>query len=52
VTLLVFRGGSSLLEGVGIVSACLKFLNDFKGDVFEVDPLIVIPSVIFPLHQV
>jgi len=51
-TLLVFLGGSSLLEGVGIVSACPKVLNDFKTDVFEVDPLIVITSVPFPTYQV
>jgi len=51
-TLLVFLGGSSLLEGVGIVSACPKGLNDFKADVFEVDPLIVITSVPFPMYQV
>jgi len=48
VTLLVFLAGSSLLEGVGIVSACPRVLNDFKADVFEVDPLIVITSVTFP----
>jgi len=52
VTLLVFLGGSSLLEGVGIVSTCPKVLNDFKADVFKVDPLIVITSVIFPSYQV
>jgi len=52
VTLLVFLGGSSLLEGVGIVSACAKILSGFKTDVFEVDPLIVITSVRFPGHQV
>ena len=40
--LLVFLGGSSLLEGVGVVSACPKVLKDFKNDVFEIDPLIVI----------
>jgi len=52
VTLLVFLGGSSLLESVAVVSACSKVLNDFKGDVFEVDPLIVITSVPFPTYQV
>jgi len=52
VTLLVFLGGSSLLEGVGIISACPKVLNDFKGDVFEVDPLIVITSGTFPSYQI
>jgi len=51
VTLLVFLGGSSLLEGVGIVSACPKVLNDFKADVFEVDPFIVITSVTFRSYQ-
>jgi len=50
VTLLVFLGGSSLLEGVGIVSACPKILNNFKTDGFEVDPLIVITSITFPSH--
>jgi len=52
VTLLVFLGQSSLLEGVGIVSACPKVLNDFKTDVFEVDPLIVITSIPFPTYKV
>jgi len=52
VTLLVFLGGSLLLEGVGIVSACPKVLNGFKADVFEVDPLIVVTSVPFPTYQV
>jgi len=52
VRLLVFLGGSSSLEGVGIVSTCPKVLNDFKADVFEVDTLIVITSVPFPTHQV
>jgi len=52
VTLLVFLGGSSLLEGVGVVSACPKVLNDFKGDVFEVDPFIVITSIPFPTYKV
>ena len=42
VTLLVFLGGFSLLEGVGLLSPCLKVLNNFKADVFEVDPLLVI----------
>ena len=51
-TLLVFLGGSSLLEGVGVISTCPKVLNDFKADVFEVDPLIVITSVTFPSYQV
>jgi len=51
-TLLVFLGGSSLLEGVGIVSSCPKVLNDFKADVFIVDPLIVITSVTFPSYKV
>jgi len=41
-----------LLEGVRVVSACPIVLNDFKADVFEVDPLIVITSVIFPSYQV
>jgi len=52
VTLLVFLGGSSLLAGVGVVPACPKVLYDFKTDVFEVDPLIVITSVPFPTYQV
>jgi len=52
VTLLVFLGGSSLLEGVGIISACPKVLNDFKADVYEVDTLIVITSIPFPTYQV
>ena len=51
-TLLMFLGGSLLLDGIGIISACLKVLNDFKADIFEVDPLIVISSVTFPSHQV
>jgi len=52
VTLLVFLGGSSFLEGVGIVSACPKILNDFKTAVFEVDPFIVMTSVISLSDQV
>jgi len=48
VTLLGFLGGSPLLEGVGVVSACPKVLNDFKTDVFEIDPLIIITSITFP----
>ena len=32
-TLLVFLGGSSLLEGGGIDSPCPKVLSDFKTDV-------------------
>ena len=51
-TLLVFVGGSSLLTGVGVVSTCPKVLNDFKADVLEVDPLIIITSVTFPSYQV
>ena len=51
-TLLVFLGGSSLLEGAGIVSACPKVLNDFKADIFEVDPFIVITSIPLPTYQV
>jgi len=51
-TLLVFLGGSSLLEGVGIVSTYPKVLNDFKTDVFEVDSFIVITSIPFPTYQV
>jgi len=50
--LLVFLAGFSLLEGIGIVSACPKILNNFKTDVFEVDLLIIITSVPFPTHQV
>jgi len=50
--LFVLLEGSSLLEGVGIVSTCLKVLNDFKADVFKIDPLIVITSVHFPTYQV
>jgi len=41
-----------LLESVGVVSGCPKVLNDFKADVFEVDPIIVITSVTFLSHQV
>jgi len=52
VMLLVFLRGSSLLEGVGIVSTCPKILNNFKTDVFEVDPLIFITSITVPTHQV
>jgi len=52
VILLGFLGGSSFLEGVGIVSACTKVLNDFKADAFEVDPLIIITSITFPSYQV
>ena len=48
----VFLGGSLLLEGVGIVSACPKVLNDFKTDVFDVDPLIIITYEPFPMYQV
>jgi len=50
VILLVFLRGSSLLEVVGVVSACPKVLKDFKNDVFEVDPLIVITSIPFPKY--
>jgi len=52
VTLLVFLGGSSLLEGDRIVSTCIKVFNDFKADVFEVDPFIVITSIPFQTYQV
>jgi len=52
VTLFVFLGGTSLLKGVGIVSACPKVWNDFKTDVFEVDPLIVITSIPFSMYTV
>jgi len=52
VTLLVFLGGSSLLTGVAIVSACPKVLNDFIADVLEVDPFIVITSATSPSYQV
>jgi len=52
VTLLVFLKGPTLLVGVGIVSPCPKILNDFKADVFEVDPLIFITSVTFLTYQV
>ena len=41
-----------MLEGVGIISACSKVLNDFWTDVFEVDPLIVITSITFVSNQV
>jgi len=51
-TLLVFLGRSSLLEGVGILSACPKVFNNFKTDVFEVDPLIVLTSVPYPGYQI
>jgi len=51
-TPLVFLGGSSLLEGVGIVSACPEVLNDFKADFFEVDPFIVITFIPFHTYQV
>jgi len=52
VTLLVFLGGSSLLEGVGVVSAYAIVLNDFKADVLEVDPFIVLTFVPFTTYQV
>jgi len=52
VTLLVFLGGSSLLEGVGVVSACPNILHNLKTDVFEVDTFIVITSVPFLTYQV
>jgi len=52
VTLLVFLGGFSLFAGVGIVSACPKVSNDFKVDVFEVDPFSVITYVPFPTYKV
>jgi len=52
VMLFVFLRGSSFLEGVGVVSACPKVLHDFKADVFEVDPFIVITCVPFPTYQV
>jgi len=45
----VFLGESSLLEGIGIVSAYPKVFNDFKTDIFEVDPFIVITSMPFLL---
>jgi len=48
----MFHGGSSLLGGVRIVSACPKVLNDFKADVFKVDSFIVIASIPFPTYQV
>jgi len=51
-TFLVFLRGSSLFEGVGIVSTCPNLWNNFKTDVFKVDPLIVITSVTLPSHQV
>jgi len=51
-TFLVFLEGSSVLEGDGIVSACPKVLNDFKGDIFEVDAVIVIASIPFPRYLV
>ena len=41
-----------MFEGIGVVSACAKVLNDFKPDVFEVDLLIIINSVPFPTYQV
>jgi len=50
--LLVFLGGTSLLEVVGIDSACPKVLNDFKASIFAVDPLIVITTVPFPTYQI
>ena len=50
--LLVFLEGSLLLEGVGIISAWPNILKDFKTDVFEVDLLIVITSVPFPMYLV
>ena len=40
-----------MLEGVGVVSTCPKVFNDFKADVFEIDPFIVITSVSFPTYQ-
>jgi len=51
-TFLVFLGESSLLEGVGVVSACPKVLKAFNADIFEVNPLIIIPAVPFPTYQV
>jgi len=48
----MFPGGSLLLEGVGVASAYPKVLNDFKANIFKVDPLIVITSVTFPPYQV
>ena len=51
-TLLVFLGGSSLLEGVVIISACPQVLNYFKAYVFQVDLLIVITSITFLSYQV
>jgi len=48
--LLLFLRRASLLDGVGIASTCPKVLDDFKADVFEVDPLIVITSVTFPSY--
>ena len=50
--LLVFLGGSLLLEGIGIVSACPTIWNDFNTYVFEVDQLIVITSLPFSLYHV
>jgi len=51
-TILVFLRGFSNLVGVAMVSTCSKVLNDFKTDLFEVDPLIVITPVPFLLYQV
>ena len=51
-TPLVFLEGSSLFEGGGVVSACPKVLNDFKADIFKVDPFIVITSLPFPTYQI
>jgi len=50
--LLMFLGESSLLVGVGIVSTCLKVLNDFKTNVFELNPHIVITPILFPAYLV
>jgi len=49
---LAFLSGSSLLEGIGIVSTCQKVLNDFQANVFKVDPLIVISSIPCPMYYV
>jgi len=51
-TLLVFLGGPSWLEGVGIISACPKVWTDFKTDVCKDVPLIVITFIPFPTYQV
>jgi len=50
-TLLMFLARFSLLEGVEIVSTCSKVFNDYKTNIFKVDPLFLITSISFSMYQ-